>query len=102
MLQPVVHYSLHFIFPLLVAWLFYKKHLWQTYCIFLLTMLIDLDHLLATPIFDSCRCSINFHPLHSFWAIGLYIILFFFRQTRLVATGLLLHILADSIDCLMM
>ena len=38
-------------------------------------MLIDLDHLLATPIFDPARCSIGFHPLHSYYAIGVYFIL---------------------------
>ena len=27
----------------------------------LTTMLIDLDHLLANPVFDPDRCSINFH-----------------------------------------
>jgi len=36
------------------------------------TILVDLDHLLATPIFDPERCSIGFHPLHSIVAIILY------------------------------
>lgn len=102
MLQSFVHYSLHFILPLLVAWLFYKNHLWKTYAVFLLTMLIDLDHLLATPVFNPCRCSINFHPMHSYWAIAVYFILLFPKQTRVIAIGLLMHIAADAIDCVMM
>ena len=30
----------------------------------MLTMMVDLDHLIADPIFDPQRC-IGFHPLHS-------------------------------------
>ena len=40
--------------------------------IFIGTMLVDVDHLLANPIFDANRCSINFHPLHTYYAIGVY------------------------------
>ena len=62
-------------------------------------MLVDLDHLLADPIFDPKRCSIGFHPLHSYVAIGLYPILLFFKKTRAVGVGLLFHMLTDFIDC---
>lgn len=62
-------------------------------------MLIDLDHLLATPIFDSTRCSIGFHPLHSYYAIAIYFILSFIPKTRVIGIGLLLHILVDLSDC---
>ena len=62
-------------------------------------MLIDLDHLLANPIFDPNRCSINFHPLHSYIAIGFYFLLSIWKRTRVFGIGLLLHILADTIDC---
>ena len=65
-------------------------------------MLIDVDHLLATPIFDPNRCSINFHPLHSYYAIAVYVGMVFFPKTRIVGIGLLLHILADSADCWLM
>ena len=68
----------------------------------LATMLIDLDHLLASPIFDSSRCSIGFHPLHSYYAIVVYVGLLFFKKTRIIAIGLLLHILTDYQDCLWM
>lgn len=65
----------------------------------LATMVIDLDHLLATPVFDSGRCSINFHPLHSYWASGIYIFMIFFRKTRIIGVGLIFHLITDSIDC---
>ncbi len=102
MLRFCVHYGLHFIFPLILALLFYRKK-WKTvYLIFLAGMLIDLDHLLATPIFDPNRCSINFHPLHSYYAIAVYVGMLCFQKTRILGIGLLLHILADSVDCWMM
>ena len=37
-------------------------------------MFVDLDHLLANPIYDPCRCSIGFHPLHNYFAIVIYLI----------------------------
>ena len=65
-------------------------------------MLIDLDHLLANPIFDPNRCSINFHPLHSYYAIIGYVLLTLFKKTRIIGLGLLIHILADYADCYFM
>lgn len=62
-------------------------------------MLVDLDHLLATPIFDSNRCSIGFHPLHSNLAIVIYLIAAIIKKTRIITIGLLLHMLADFVDC---
>lgn len=60
---------------------------------------IDLDHLLADPIFDPNRCSIDFHPLHGYWAIAVYTSLLFFKRTRIIGIALLIHILADVTDC---
>lgn len=99
MTKFIIHYSLHFIIPLLIAFLFFKDK-WKTvYLIFLLSMLVDLDHLLATPIFDKNRCSINFHPLHTYLACCFYIIGLFFKKTRVIALALLFHMLTDFIDC---
>ena len=96
----IIHYGLHFIFPLLIAYVFFKEKWKLVYLIFLATMLVDLDHLFSTPIFDSNRCSINFHPLHSYWAIGIYTAGLFWKKTRIIAIGLLFHIITDWIDCL--
>ena len=95
----MTHYGIHFIIPLLIAILFYKKKWMQVYFILIATMLIDLDHLLATPVFDPNRCSINFHPLHSYYAIACYFILLIPKKSRILAIGVLIHLIADSIDC---
>ena len=98
-MQQVLHYFLHFVFPSLVAFFFFRKDWIKTYLVFLATMLVDLDHLLATPIFDPCRCSIGFHPLHSYFAIGIYVALLYWPKTRIIAIGLLMHMATDQIDC---
>lgn len=102
MLQPIAHYGIHFMVPIVVALIFFKSNWKWAIVIMISTMLIDLDHLLATPVFDPNRCSINFHPLHSYYATGIYFILSFIRKTRILGIGLLIHILADSVDCLFM
>lgn len=66
------------------------------------TMLVDLDHLLADPIFDPNRCGIGFHPLHSYYAIAVYFVMAFFPRFRIAAIGLLFHMLTDFQDCLWM
>ncbi len=61
----------------------------------MLTMLVDLDHLLANPIYDPNRCSIGFHPLHSYIAIAGYLVMGIFPKTRVIAYGLLIHMALD-------
>lgn len=102
MLQPIVHYGIHFLAPLGIALIFFKSHWQKAFLIMIATMLIDLDHLLASPIFDANRCSINFHPLHSYYAIGIYVLMTFIKETRLLGIGLCIHIIADWCDCLFM
>ena len=102
MLQSLVHYGIHFIIPVVIALVWFKNQWKLALLIMLSTMLIDLDHLLATPIFDANRCSINFHPLHSYYAIALYILLSFIKKTRILGIGCVIHIIADGADCLMM
>ena len=102
MLQSIAHYGCHFLLPLLVALIWYKPY-WKTaFLIMLAGIFIDLDHLLATPIFDPNRCSIGFHPLHSTFAIIFYICLLIPKKTRLVALGLVIHIISDLVDCAFM
>ena len=101
-MQSIAHYGCHFLIPLLVALIAYKQNWKYAYFIMILGMLIDLDHLLATPIFNPNRCSINYHPLHSYYAIALYITLLIPKKTRLIALGLVIHIIADLVDCAFM
>jgi hypothetical protein len=99
-LRHGIHYTLHFLFPGILALFFFRKKWKKAWIIMVLTMIVDIDHLFATPIFDPSRCSIGFHLLHSYYAIVLYGILTIFPKSRIVAIGLLFHMLTDFLDCL--
>ncbi|MBC3757577.1 hypothetical protein H7U19_04130 [Hyunsoonleella sp. SJ7] len=99
MLQPIAHYGCHLLLPLAVALLFFKSKWKYAYLVMLAGMLIDVDHLLADPIFDPNRCSIGFHPLHSYFAILFYVFLCIPKKSRLVGLGLVIHIVSDVVDC---
>lgn len=102
MTQTLIHYGFHFLLPLIVALLFFKSNWKYAYLVMIAGMLIDLDHLLATPMFDPNRCSIGFHPLHSSFAILFYIFLSIPKKSRLVGLGLVIHIISDAVDCSLM
>ena len=95
----MLHIALHFLVPALIAAIFFKKDWKSAYLIMIGTMLVDLDHLLASPIYDPSRCSIGFHPLHQPWFIILYLALCFSPKTRYAGTGLVTHMILDAIDC---
>ena len=99
MLRFLLHYGVHIIVPIAVGLLFFKDKKKWIILILLSGILIDIDHLIANPVFDPGRCSINFHPLHSYWAIVVYISLFLYKYTRVIGLALLIHIFADLIDC---
>jgi hypothetical protein len=113
----VIHILLHFLVPWLIAVGFYRARWLGVTAVLWATMLVDLDHLLADPIYDPERCSIGFHPLHTTPLIGLYAVLFslpwlagrafqpgrgsqVLRALHLVGLGLLVHMGLDGIDCL--
>lgn len=64
------------------------------------TMLVDIDHLLANPIYEPNRCSIGFHPLHEFIPIIIYGVFCFIKPLRYIGIGLVIHMALDSIDCM--
>lgn len=101
MIRPFVHYGIHFGVPLIIALIFFRNNWIKAYLIMLSAFVIDLDHLLASPMFDPNRCSIGFHPMHSVYAIIFYVLLLIPKATRLFAIGLVIHIIADSADCLL-
>ena len=102
-MQAFIHYFLHLGFPLFIAFVFFRKDWKRAYFILIATMLVDLDHLMATPIFQADRCSINFHPLHTYYAMVGYVMLLFFRKPfNIIGIGLLFHMFTDYIDCMMM
>lgn len=100
--RAVIHLLLHVAVPLAVARLCWPAQ-WKRAAVWLLAgWLIDLDHLLADPVYAPGRCSIGFHPLHTWPAILAYGALTLPRRTRWFGTGLLIHIALDWIDCLLM
>jgi hypothetical protein len=113
----MIHIALHLMVPLLIAFLFYHRRWRNATLIMVTTMLVDIDHLLANPIYDPARCSLGFHPLHTTPAIVIYILLFTVplvwlrkadgpdlhptaRMLHLIGLGLLIHMGLDGIDCL--
>lgn len=107
LLQSIVHYSLHFIAPLSLAWIIFDRdRRVVAYGIMLLTMQVDLDHLLADPIFDPNRMSIGFHLLHRYPMIVVYLIMCFLPYERLgwhwwiraIGIGLTFHMFTDWQD----
>ena len=114
----MLHLLLHLLVPALVAWwLVHRapphaatqagpggvlKAFGRTWLLLLLGWLIDVDHLLADPIYAPGRCSIGFHPLHTAPAIAAYAGLTLWRPTRLFGIGLLIHVGLDAMDCVWM
>jgi hypothetical protein len=100
--RAVIHLLLHAFVPLSIALVWHREHWWRAWLWLLAGWLIDIDHLLADPIYAPARCSIGFHPLHTAPATFAYALLCLPRRTRLLGTGLLVHIGLDAIDCFLM
>ncbi len=98
----LLHLGLHAAIPGAVALLFLRRRWKRAWLIMFSTMLVDLDHLLADPIYDPSRCGLGFHPLHSYPAIGAYVLLLIPHATRVAALGLLIHMALDALDCILM
>jgi hypothetical protein len=113
----MIHITLHFVVPFVVAIIFYKKRWRNATLMMVLTMIVDIDHLLADPIYDPNRCSIGFHPLHTVIPIVFYFLMFLIpllyeklqskseesstmRMVHLLGLGLLIHMFLDWTDCL--
>lgn len=102
LLQTILHYTLHLVAPAGIAWYFYRNDWKRVLFVLIATMLVDLDHLLATPILDPTRCSIGFHPLHSYVAVSVYAVIFSTtnnKWVKIITLGLLFHMFTDFIDC---
>ena len=102
-LRPKLHLFSHVVIPTSIAWIMNSGNNWEgTALTYGLTNLVDLDHVLAKPVYDPDRCSINYHPLHSEYLIIGYSLLALNQQTKDIGTGLLIHMGLDYIDCEMM
>jgi hypothetical protein len=99
MLRPAIHLALHLCVPAIVARVGFADRWKWAWLVMMGTMLVDLDHLLATPVFDPDRCSIGFHPLHTWPAIFMFAVLTAIPKTRLIGLGLVIHMVLDILDC---
>ncbi len=100
MTRAILHLVLHVLVPGLVARLAFRSRWRRAWLIMVLTMAVDLDHLLASPIYDPNRCGIGFHPLHSYIAIAVYAVMVAIPPLRIVGVGLLIHMALDGLDCI--
>ncbi|MEF2175361.1 MAG: DUF6122 family protein [Candidatus Absconditabacteria bacterium] len=102
-IRQLIHYSLHFIFPFAIAYLLFRDNWVIAGIIMVSTIIIDIDHLLAKPVFEINRCSIGFHPFHTFWALIVYILMLFIPswEIRAIAVGCILHFATDALDCIL-
>lgn len=101
-LRAILHLLLHAAVPLGVALAFARPRWQNAFAIMIATMLVDLDHLLAVPLYDPNRCSIGFHPLHTAPALVLYVALAAWPRSRWIGVGLLIHMALDAGDCVLM
>jgi hypothetical protein len=95
----MLHLTLHCFVPLVVAVTCYRREWARAFVLLMLGMIIDLDHLLANPIYDPGRCSVGFHPLHTLLPVVIYAALAAHKKTRLLGLGLCIHMALDSVDC---
>lgn len=93
---------MHIALPGILAVACFRKKWWRAWLIMLAGLLIDLDHLLAVPVFDPDRCSLGFHPLHGWVAGGIYGGMAVWPASRIFGIGLLLHLGLDGLDCIVM
>lgn len=100
--MAILHIVLHFVIPGVVSGLAFRARWLKSWLVMMSAMIIDVDHLLASPVFDPDRCGIGFHPLHSGMAMVLYPMLLLIPKMRLLGIGLLIHIGLDTLDCLRM
>ncbi|WP_299192407.1 DUF6122 family protein [uncultured Erythrobacter sp.] len=104
LLQPILHYGGHWLAPFLIALVIWRAHWLRAGLVMTSANLIDLDHLLADPIFDPERCSIGFHLLHGWEAGIVYVLLLAVPRwwVRALGLGALWHLAVDYGDCMMM
>ena len=102
------HIIIHVLSNILLIYLIYfyekkilkkKSNLKNISLLVFLSQLIDLDHLLAKPIYNPLRCSINFHPLHSWYSFPFYALGMFWKKYSYLFVAIGLHLALDALDC---
>jgi hypothetical protein len=123
--RAATHMLLHALVPLIAAYLYVllasrslpMLSLKMVFLLLMATMAVDADHLIANPIYSPGRCSIWFHPLHTFWPMVIYGLMMAspigFQLlkgsiskvqliTGILGAGLVIHMILDWSDCLWM
>ena len=98
--QKIIHLTGHTLLPIAISYAGYGSSWKSVAKIMIASNLVDADHLLAKPIYNPDRCSIESHPLHSLPMIGLYSAMLFNAQTEELGVGLLTHMAVDYVDCI--
>ena len=97
-MDEMFHIVLHFVVPVIAAPLFGAG--WRrAYLMMLGAFVIDIDHLLADPIYDPGRCSVGFHSLHEPVLLPLYTMMLVPTALRPLGVGIFIHLGLDSLDC---
>lgn len=101
------HVLAHLILFLFLYYLniFPSLSIWNLVFIIISSNLIDLDHLLARPIFEEGRCSITGKSiLHKWYLILLWVLGVFIPipHVQVFCLGVLSHILVDGLGCYLM
>ena len=97
--RTLLHVILQFLVPFAVAKTVWQEKWIRPFLMMAITIAVDLDPLLADPIFDPNRCSIGTHPLHSWPAICVYFTCLLSSNLRIVSIGLIIHMALDGTDC---
>lgn len=99
-----LHYGGHFAAPFAIAALIWRADWRRAGLVMVAANLIDVDHVLADPIFDPDRCSFGFHVLHGWEAALLYVAMLVIPKwwARAFGLGALWHLAVDFGDCQMM
>ena len=107
---------LHGVVMIPIAWLLWKLELAAAHksglnidprnelkrvCLMLYSsILIDVDHLLSWPeVYVPDRCSINEHPLHSWWMMPFYFGGSLWAPVQPFFVGVFVHLILDLFDC---
>ncbi|WP_367114465.1 DUF6122 family protein [uncultured Altererythrobacter sp.] len=102
--QAILHYGGHWLAPFVISAVIWRRKWIRAGFVIAAGNLIDLDHLMADPIFDPNRCSIGFHLLHGWEAAVIYLLMLGVPKwwVRAFALGALWHLAVDYGDCVMM
>ena len=101
--RSTIHVISHVVVPTGIAYIMKTENNWKNRALtYFSANFVDIDHFLAQPVYDPNRCSINFHPSHSEYALFGFSLLALNPQTKDLGTGLLIHMGLDYIDCELM